>query len=115
MFQIRRRFSQPGIFLESGQVFYPIWEAASLDEWLYNGGPYQLIVCHFLLGVASYMGFSCGPSKERSFDKKTDSTFSFICALAYLAPKAQDKPKYEQEKQLVVHNKFMDKMSEKGS
>jgi len=35
--------------------FYPIWEAASVDEWLYNGGPYQLIVLHFLLGVASYM------------------------------------------------------------
>merc|ERR1712210_295333 len=28
----------------------------SIDEWLYNGGPYQLIVLHFLLGVASYMG-----------------------------------------------------------
>jgi photosystem II P680 reaction center D1 protein len=39
-----------------GMHFYPIWEAASIDEWLYNGGPYQLIVCHFLLGVASYMG-----------------------------------------------------------
>jgi photosystem II P680 reaction center D1 protein len=38
-----------------GMHFYPIWEAASIDEWLYNGGPYQLIV-HFLLGVASYMG-----------------------------------------------------------
>jgi len=25
-----------------GLHFYPIWEAASLDEWLYNGGPYQL-------------------------------------------------------------------------
>ena len=37
-------------------VFYPIWEAASLDEWLYNGGPYQLIVCHFFLGICCYMG-----------------------------------------------------------
>merc|ERR1712224_519861 len=37
-----------------GLHFYPIWEAASVDEWLYNGGPYQLIVCHFLLGVACY-------------------------------------------------------------
>jgi photosystem II P680 reaction center D1 protein len=36
--------------------FYPIWEAASVDEWLYNGGPYELIVLHFLLGVACYMG-----------------------------------------------------------
>ncbi|KAG4109420.1 hypothetical protein ERO13_1Z050192v2 [Gossypium hirsutum] len=34
----------------------PIWEAASVDEWLYNGGPYELIVLHFLLGVACYMG-----------------------------------------------------------
>ena len=31
-----------------GMHFYPIWEAAALDEWLYNGGPYQLIVMHFL-------------------------------------------------------------------
>jgi photosystem II P680 reaction center D1 protein len=36
--------------------FYPIWEAASVNEWLYNAGPYQLIVCHFLLGVSCYMG-----------------------------------------------------------
>ncbi|KAJ0470933.1 putative photosystem II [Helianthus annuus] len=36
--------------------FYPIWEATSVDEWLYDGGPYELIVLHFLLGVACYMG-----------------------------------------------------------
>ena len=39
-----------------GLHFYPIWEAASVDEWLYNGGPYQLIVCHFFLGICCYMG-----------------------------------------------------------
>jgi photosystem II P680 reaction center D1 protein len=39
-----------------GLHFYPIWEAASVDEWLYNGGPYELIVLQFLLGVACYMG-----------------------------------------------------------
>ncbi|KAL3538023.1 hypothetical protein ACH5RR_001389 [Cinchona calisaya] len=39
-----------------GLLFYPIWEAASVDEWLYNGGSYELIVLHFLLGVACYMG-----------------------------------------------------------
>jgi photosystem II P680 reaction center D1 protein len=39
-----------------GLHFYPIWEAASLDEWLYNGGPYQLIVFHFLIGIFCYMG-----------------------------------------------------------
>jgi photosystem II P680 reaction center D1 protein len=38
---------------------YPIWEAA-VDEWLYNGGPYQLIVtllirCCILHG--SWMGY----------------------------------------------------------
>ena len=39
-----------------GLHFYPIWEAASLDEWLYNGGPYQLIVFHFLVGIFAYLG-----------------------------------------------------------
>ena len=47
-----------------GLHFYPIWEAASLDEWLYNGGPYQLIVCHFFIGICCYMGFYSWPSKE---------------------------------------------------
>jgi photosystem II P680 reaction center D1 protein len=39
-----------------GLHFYPIWEAASVEEWLYNGGPYQLIVFHFLIGIFCYMG-----------------------------------------------------------
>lgn len=39
-----------------GLHFYPIWEAASLDEWLYNGGPYQLIVLHFLIAIWCYLG-----------------------------------------------------------
>ena len=39
-----------------GLHFYPIWEAASLDEWLYNGGPYQLVCFHFLIGISAYMG-----------------------------------------------------------
>ncbi len=37
-----------------GLHFYPIWEAASLNEWLTNGGPYQLIVLHFIIGIISY-------------------------------------------------------------
>ncbi|HHP7232966.1 MAG TPA: photosystem II q(b) protein [Xenococcaceae cyanobacterium] len=37
-----------------GLHFYPIWEAASIDEWLYNGGPYQLIVLHFVIGIIAY-------------------------------------------------------------
>lgn len=39
-----------------GLHFYPIWESSSVDEWLYNGGPYQLIVCHFFIGICAYMG-----------------------------------------------------------
>ncbi|KAL2520684.1 Photosystem II protein D1 [Forsythia ovata] len=39
-----------------GLHFYPIWEVASIDEWLYNGDLCELIVLHFLLGVACYMG-----------------------------------------------------------
>jgi photosystem II P680 reaction center D1 protein len=37
-----------------GLHFYPIWEAASLHEWLTNGGPYQLIVLHFVIGIITY-------------------------------------------------------------
>ena len=37
-----------------GLHFYPIWEAGSIDEWLRNGGPYQLIVLHFLIGIIAY-------------------------------------------------------------
>ena len=37
-----------------GLHFYPIWEAASVDEWLMNGGPYQLIVLHFIIGIIAY-------------------------------------------------------------
>ncbi|ACK70003.1 photosystem q(b) protein [Gloeothece citriformis PCC 7424] len=39
-----------------GLHYYPIWDAASLDEWLYNGGPYQLIIFHFLIGIWCYLG-----------------------------------------------------------
>ena len=39
-----------------GLHFYPVWEAASMDEWLFNGGPYQLIVLHFFVGICAYMG-----------------------------------------------------------
>ncbi len=37
-----------------GLHFYPIWEAASIEEWLANGGPYQMIVLHFLIGIICY-------------------------------------------------------------
>ena len=39
-----------------GLHFYPIWAASSLEEWLYNGGAYQLIVFHFLIGIWCYLG-----------------------------------------------------------
>ena len=34
----------------------PSGKLASLDEWLYNGGPFQLVVFHFLIGIYAYMG-----------------------------------------------------------
>ena len=46
-----------------GLHFYPIWEAGSLDEWLYNGGPFQLVVFHFLIGITAY----CGRQWELSY------------------------------------------------
>jgi photosystem II P680 reaction center D1 protein len=39
-----------------GVHLYPIWESASIDEWLYNGGTYQLVVLHFFIGVCAYIG-----------------------------------------------------------
>merc|ERR1712187_55302 len=39
-----------------GVHFYPVWESVTLDEWLYNGGPYQLVVLHFILGASSWLG-----------------------------------------------------------
>ena len=39
-----------------GVHFYPVWESLSFDEWLYNGGTYQLVVLHFLAGIAAWLG-----------------------------------------------------------
>lgn len=39
-----------------GVHYYPVWESLSFDEWLYNGGTYQLVVLHFILGVSCWMG-----------------------------------------------------------
>jgi photosystem II P680 reaction center D1 protein len=39
-----------------GVHLYPIWSTAGLDEWLYNGGPYQMTVLHFFIGVLCYVG-----------------------------------------------------------
>ncbi|MEO1145163.1 MAG: Photosystem Q(B) protein 1 [Cyanobacteria bacterium J06638_22] len=39
-----------------GLHFYPLWAAGSVPEWLYNGGAYQLIVLHFLIGIFAYLG-----------------------------------------------------------
>jgi photosystem II DI subunit (Q(B)) len=62
-----------------GLHFYPIWEASTLDEWLYNGGPYQMIVCHFLLGVYCYMGFIfVAHQRGDSLFIKTDSTCPLV-------------------------------------
>ena len=39
-----------------GLHFYPVWESNGFDECLYNGGTYQFVVLHFMLGVACWMG-----------------------------------------------------------
>jgi photosystem II P680 reaction center D1 protein len=39
-----------------GVHFYPIWQSASMEEWLYNGGSYQMVVLHFFFGVCCYIG-----------------------------------------------------------
>ncbi|MBO9998770.1 MAG: photosystem II q(b) protein [Cyanobacteria bacterium SID2] len=39
-----------------GLHFYPIWEASSIEEWLYNGGAYQLIVIHAVVAIWAYLG-----------------------------------------------------------
>lgn len=39
-----------------GLHLYPLWAASSMAEWLYNGGPYQLIVLHLLISLWAYLG-----------------------------------------------------------
>jgi photosystem II P680 reaction center D1 protein len=39
-----------------GVHFYPVWEAISNNEWLYNGGTYQFVVLHFLAAVLAWLG-----------------------------------------------------------
>lgn len=39
-----------------GVHFYPVWESVSFDEWMYNGGSYQVVVLHFIIGAFSWMG-----------------------------------------------------------
>ena len=34
-----------------GLHFYPIWIASSLYDWLYNGGLYQFMILHLVIGV----------------------------------------------------------------
>jgi photosystem II P680 reaction center D1 protein len=39
-----------------GVHFYPVWDSVTLNEWLYNGGTYQLVVFHFIVGISAWMG-----------------------------------------------------------
>jgi photosystem II P680 reaction center D1 protein len=39
-----------------GVHFYPVWDASSVNEYLYNGGTYQLVVFHFIIGVSAWLG-----------------------------------------------------------
>jgi photosystem II P680 reaction center D1 protein len=63
-----------------GLHFYPIWAAASVDEWLYNGGPYQLIVLHFVIGIICY--------QDREWELSYRLGMRPWISLAYTAPVA---------------------------
>jgi photosystem II P680 reaction center D1 protein len=39
-----------------GLHFYPVWDSPSLDEFLYNGGTYQVVVFHFFIGACAWLG-----------------------------------------------------------
>ena len=71
-----------------GLHFYPIWEAATLDEWLYNGGPYQLVIFHFLIGICAYMGRQWGtliPFRYASLDLCCIFCTSICCIRSLLS------------------------------
>ncbi|MEM8675724.1 MAG: photosystem II q(b) protein [Cyanobacteria bacterium P01_G01_bin.67] len=63
-----------------GLHFYPIWEAGSIDEWLVNGGPYQLIVLHFIIGIIAY--------QDREWELSYRLGMRPWISLAYTAPVA---------------------------
>ena len=72
-----------------GLHLYPIWEAYSLDEWLYNGGPYQLVVFHFLIGVFCYMGREwelsyrlCAPMDLRGVQRSGCSSYCSVSCIS---------------------------------
>jgi hypothetical protein len=118
-------------------MFYPIWEAASLDEWLYNGGPYQLIVCHFFLGICCYMGrewelsYRLGMQKFKqfycfAFDASPEENQQILLDLGELPRNRQSKNfklpnsttfnliiKARQKNNRDVYLEFMKKISEK--
>merc|ERR1712226_1354898 len=43
-----------------GVHFYPIWEAGSIDEWLFNGGPYQLVCQRSYIGREWELSYRLG-------------------------------------------------------
>ena len=65
-----------------GAHFYPPWEAAAPDEWLYNGGTYQLTVPHFLVAASAYMGREWELSYRLSMRPWIFSAFSAPAAAA---------------------------------
>ena len=75
-----------------GVHFYPVWESNGFDECLYNGGTYQFVVLHFMLGVACWMGrewefsFRLGmrPWIFGSFLSTCCSSFCCICLFIQL-------------------------------
>jgi hypothetical protein len=65
-----------------GLHFYPIWDAASMDEWLYNGGAYQMIATHYVPALCCHMG--------REWELSYCLGMRPWIAVAYSAPLAAD-------------------------
>ena len=69
-----------------GLHFYPMWEAFTVDEWLYNGGPYQLVIFHFLNRNFCLHGQTVGtiiPSRYASLDLRSIFRTSICSFLLY--------------------------------
>ena len=61
-----------------GLHFYGLYDASSLEEWLYNGGEYQMVVFHFLIGILCYAG--------RQWELSYDLGMRPWIFVAYMAP-----------------------------
>ena len=64
-----------------GLHFYPIWESASLDEWLYNGGPYlatQKFYVNYCANISIFFLFCILCTDSRFWDVFLVIVFLYI-------------------------------------